>query len=658
MRHSRRSLWPLFGLALAALPAQWAAAKPTTFISPTVTPAASASPSPSSQAPAPTLLTPVSTSNMAYASDGSRLYIQGGIDTNKQISVQFFSLDLTSNWPAGSPAWTNLPSSQFSGGSGTVDFQGNFLATGQEDSATGVLCVYKNQSLTDVNLSKTLPSLGPIVTDPISGSVFFLGDGVVVDSQLALTSGQPPKITSGQAASWSLSEKAILSTYINSNTNTVELQKFTLGVNSWQAVNTTSIVTPRTSHCFVQNSSGSKFYLFGGANSNAVFNDLYIYDVATNGWTTGTASNSGRAKMACAVAGSTLIVWGGVSNDSVVVDAEPMLYDTLSNNWVLNFAASGLAPTTSTSISSTAPEPSVSKGTPGHSNVGATVGGVVGGFAIVALVAGIFVVSRRRNKRFAPKGNASRDMFSAQKGGGAANDGTRGPIEMGGYTTIPASPGSDATYPQTAVHAMHPPTVHPVGPSAPGHVAPYYQQPPPIPSRPSTLIVPRAQSQMSQASGMSQPHIIQSPFEAEPESGPQYPLIQPNNGFNVGPLPPQISGFAASPLPQPIAQPQTSGPYHDRRIGQENAQVAGLYPSLEPTTVDLIPISASEAGEGSQASRSNSMVSSRSVTRPMPSRQRSVARGAGEDNRRGLLEEPELEDSRRDSQESLEYLDI
>jgi len=113
------------------------------------------------------------------------------------------------------------------------------------------LFVYENQepNLTQLEPSTHL-SLGPlIVTDPTTGRIYFLGDGLVRDAQVTNAS-DVPKVAAGQAALWSWSENAALSTY-NKGSN-IDLQKFTPeGPDSWQPLNTTSPVGARADHCFV-----------------------------------------------------------------------------------------------------------------------------------------------------------------------------------------------------------------------------------------------------------------------------------------------------------------------------------------------------------------------------------------------------------------------
>ncbi|KAG0314208.1 hypothetical protein BGZ99_008287 [Dissophora globulifera] len=486
------------------------------------------------QAPPPV---PLAAAAMSYASDGDKMYIQGGVNTNGGLSLQFWSLNLAANWTVDSPAWMNHTDEMtypFSGGAGTVTKSGDFVATGRGPAVPGILCIYHNMNLTVVQKPTPLLGTGPVIaSDPNTGDVYFMGDGVVMDSSLAKqTLNAAPLVSTGQAVSWHKPESSIISTYVNNNTGSLDLQMFSPSKpDGWKSLNTPSIIGQRTGHCFVPNDDGSKYFLFGGSTGDTVHNDLFTYDVATNAWqqTPSSVPVAPRTNMACVMAGSTLVIWGGFSNTATVnttgsaasgvaTDTRPMLFDSVTRSWVTTFAA----------VPSDDVEIPVSK-----SHVGAIVGGVVGGVAFVVLMAGLFVFMRRRNARQGGIREAPSDTFRNQKAEISDEEGY-GPVEMGGYT---AAPGANVAY----------------GSPAPGQVMPaYYQTTPPIPQHSS---LSNHHSQLAPVSGVAHPTIIQSPFEDDHSRSVQNPLLPPGN-----------NGFPSAPALQPVSR--MSGSYHDRPTSQ------------------------------------------------------------------------------------------
>jgi hypothetical protein len=225
-------------------------------------------------------------------------------------------------------------------------------------------------------------------------------------------------------------------------------------------------------------------------------------------------------------------------------------------------------------------------------------------------------------------------------------------MEMGGYTSIPSPFVPDESYYQQRPGGAHsspgqsPMSSNPLA-STDQTTPSYLSMPVSVPSTTpisfsAPPLKPRPQSYVAQTSA---PTLIQSPFE------PDVDLTTQRLAYSA-----PISAPIPAPAPQPASLPITLSsrpiqmePYHDRQMGQseitsgENLTVSAR--STEPTTIDLIPITPSEAGEieESHASRSNSLVSSQAA----PSRTRSKPRA---------FDEPAM--SRRDSTESLEYLDI
>ncbi|KAF9153845.1 hypothetical protein BG015_002513 [Linnemannia schmuckeri] len=134
-------------------------------------------------------------------------------------------------------------------------------------------------------------------------------------------------------------------------------------------------------------SGGTKMVLFGGTdlteNSSSA---IFILDVQTGQWTAGKAANVNQARcnMACAVAGDSFIAWGG-DNKRVNMDATPIVYNLVSNEWTTQFNL----------VSPVGPSPPTSSG-PNYAAIG---GGVAGAIILLGLVAFLLVKRRKRNNK-------------------------------------------------------------------------------------------------------------------------------------------------------------------------------------------------------------------------------------------------------------------
>ncbi|KAF9273244.1 hypothetical protein BGZ68_001678 [Mortierella alpina] len=472
----------------------------------------------------------------------------------------------------------------------------------------------------------------------------------------------------------------------------------------WTQLNTISTVPipGLNNHCFVPNADGSKYYMFGGSfmADNKLNGELFILDVQSKSWSRALMA-SPRTKMACAVAGNSLVVWGGKVyrrnntlcqscyqcklddegfltvdfnhvgyqdiGETLLVDNRPIIFDIAQGEWVQRFTTTFNPFAPSTPNAGSASPAQGSSAPKSGSNMGAIVGGSVGALAVVALIAGLFIFRHQRRNSGHRKGFATRDGPSASSGGkGDMGNGelSKGEVEMGGYKTIPSPFSTDDTALFNNGSHPHQNQYLPDNASFPQQ-RPLQQQPPVIASRPAmTSSHPRALSQLSN----TVPHIIASPFDTEADASLQHPLLyQPNEPhLRSVPLPP------LAPRP-PSVQYQYHGQLPRRKDDDDDdhdddRMSTVLSRSLEPTTVDLIPISASEAGDGSLHSRTNSVSSNRSLSsKPRTTRttsrrnNSSNVKGAagttsGVDNDRRLLEEPG--DGRRLSTDSLDYLDI
>ncbi|KAF9356012.1 hypothetical protein BGX34_010145 [Mortierella sp. NVP85] len=606
---------------------------------------------------------PVPAANIAYASDGKYLYIQGGQKAGNSSNFEFFALDLMANWATNSPKWWPLGNTVMdadarnaSGVSGALDHQGRFTVV----ASNGALFTLQNKRFSRLdafnNVNGRFKGSGPVIAAlPTTGKVYLMGDGQVVDvdggadpPKPPLSEEQVPMMEPGHAVSWSASKGIMVSTFTTPE-GQLGVREYKPGPKAeWITLSTDSKISSRTGHCFVSNLEGTKFYLFGGVsnnNKNEALGETYTYDLGSNTWSHNRAG-SPRSKMACAVgqdklvdqeklvAQEMLVVWGGYTDGGTTVADNnfPMVFNPASNSWIENFHG---APPTGTS-------PDSNKGSD-SSNVAVIAGAAAGGVALILVVAGLCILRRRRQS----SSGKSRG-FSSQKAGRKSGEGT---MEMGGYTSIPSPFVPDEGYYQQRPGGAHsspgqsPMSSNPLS-STDQTNSSYQSMPVSVPSTTpisfsAPPLKPRPQSYVAQTSA---PTLIQSPFE------PDVDLTSQRLAYSA-----PISAPIPAPAPHPASLPITLSsrpiqmePYHDRQMGQpeitsgENLTVSAR--SMEPTTIDLIPITPSEAGEiESHVSRSNSLVSSQAA----PSRTKSKPRA---------FDEPAI--SRRDSTESLEYLDI
>ncbi|GJJ67964.1 hypothetical protein EMPS_00310 [Entomortierella parvispora] len=679
------------------------------IISPSLSPSPSSSLSPSSPSIAPTPTPTPSSSGasasqpsavygMAYGSNGNQLFIQGGKNASGS-SFQYFGLNLKQEWSASAAAWTNLEiessstaspapgtpagpmavtveavPSTLSGYSGTTTKGGSPIVVGVEDGGSPRLYAFNSTQWNPVSYENSFggqfeaSSIGPlIVTDPTVGTIYFLGDGLKLTLQSLPPQSQPAtlaslsssfrKLTPGSAAAWSTAHNGILAaTNINGQNMDVQLYTPDVPTSTWVSLNATvppgTTISSRTGHCFVSNDDGSKFYLFGGVNnSHTYLSDLYELDVSTNAWTqlNGAPTTAGRAQMACTVSGTVLIAWGG-SNGTEPTDALPLLYNTTVADWVQSFnpvQSSAIPP-----LPTTVPGPSTSK----KSNTGAIAGGVVAAVAVCVIVAGFLVVRKRRQTRrgslpknggsFADYSHAKMSRGSIDKNG-PPQDSTMG---QNRYTYI-ASPFADDAQEQVQMRSMSP------GMSPPSHQ--YSDGPVSVhPSSISSYSIPAVatsqydNTQLSSALSYASYSQNQDPTQSRrlsqlppPIPPPQTrPEVQPIVLTSEGQQLPPATWFDDEPRMTSRAQ-QDDGGYDDDRSSIVSApRSAGA-----PSAVELIPIEDYTTESEGFLSRSNTLASSTAG-----------GRKAGKASRERLHppQENDEEGTRRDSTESLDYLDV
>ncbi|KAG0273579.1 hypothetical protein BGZ95_010621, partial [Linnemannia exigua] len=138
---------------------------------------------------------------------------------------------------------------------------------------------------------------------------------------------------------------------------------------------------------------GMKMILFGGTDVNEDSSSaIYILDVETGAWTAGKAANINQARcnMACAVAGDSFVAWGG-DNKRVNMDATPIVYNLVSNEWTTQFNL--VSPVGPSPPLPPPPPPPPPETKPNYAAIG---GGVAGAIVLAGLVAFLFITRRKR----------------------------------------------------------------------------------------------------------------------------------------------------------------------------------------------------------------------------------------------------------------------
>src|SRR4029079_10233825 len=85
-----------------------------------------------------------------------------------------------------------------------------------------------------------------------------------------------------------------------------------------------------------------KFYVMGGDDFNAAVNTTFIYDIATNTWTTGAALPDLRTNGYATAANGIIYLYGGLTGASFTATDTLLRYDPVANSWTnLGTAGSG-----------------------------------------------------------------------------------------------------------------------------------------------------------------------------------------------------------------------------------------------------------------------------------------------------------------------------
>lgn len=149
-------------------------------------------------------------------------------------------------------------------------------------------------------------------------------------------------------------------------------------------------------------------YMFGGwGNSADGFNDIWMFDPASLKWklivqdveTPATGQPSRRYFSKMIGAGKHLIMTGGArTRNAVADDARVYFFDTVNKVWVADPNTIGNIMAPSRDGGYNKPGDTATDTTKSKLNVGAVVGGVLGGVVVIAAGVALFVVGRRRRR--------------------------------------------------------------------------------------------------------------------------------------------------------------------------------------------------------------------------------------------------------------------
>lgn len=247
----------------------------------TKTPGASPTGQPSSSSPVPS-------GGMAYAFDGKYLFILGGQAKGNNVP-QFFTLDLTSSWPADKPAWTprkppNGAAGQWLAGGLFPDKR--FLVTSNGENNLFNTNVYSVDAAPDpiwspqVHNELFLGVPGPVVATDISRETVYMylrDNGNSTGRFHVFTRAGPDSLKDNNASisvdfqpsavSWSNFNDSLLMTY-NQKGNNLEVGLVPFGDTTLRPIMANGdFPNNRTGHCFVPSKLSPSFVAFALPNN-------------------------------------------------------------------------------------------------------------------------------------------------------------------------------------------------------------------------------------------------------------------------------------------------------------------------------------------------------------------------------------------------------
>ncbi|KAG0338931.1 Multiple epidermal growth factor-like domains protein 8 [Podila humilis] len=385
--------------------------------------------------------TPIST--WAAAStfiEGKAFYVMAGNHTPDGITdvtlAQTFSIDLSSSWDASSPKYTKMKDGILGS-----RYPNALMKDGVNWFGIINKTFYSYNLLTEtVTEGVVIPSYGDVVgvsavMDPSTGDMF-MPNAFNTSSNILATMWLSPssmKTTSlppysgiinliNYSQVWSENAKSVFLfggavKGIISISVTANFIRYNPANGQWAILTPTGGPSARHAACMVPVDGGSKLVVFGGVGADSqVLGDIYTYDVGANTWRRGADASTRRARgaHACAVTGNYLIVHGGYKSPSTAaaVDELTSVYNMATNTWDGKFVAlnTGSGPGADTGDGS---------GSEKSSNLGAIIGGVVAGMAVLA--GGAFLLYRRNKKNAGtetkPDGSHDNALYSKPTAG-------------------------------------------------------------------------------------------------------------------------------------------------------------------------------------------------------------------------------------------------
>ncbi|KAF9302172.1 hypothetical protein BGZ74_005719 [Mortierella antarctica] len=398
---------------------------------------------------------PAPVQDMAWVRSGSDLYIEGGyVSLNGVVqytSTQFLALDLSTSWPVTSAPWRTLAN-----GTASRSLYGISLPTNQTiltfkfvERATYTITAYDAGKNT-WSLAQAVTTVPDIfkyglqpVMDPTSGLVYLAGmTAMNVYNPASQTWSVPNPIVGAMltaryfgSAVYNTARKTIM--YVggyNYEVNPthfdpqVVVTEYSPTTAKWSVLPTTgSPPSPSADHCSV--------VIFGGRTSvvTPTFTGaLHLLDIDTGVWTAGPSQSTPRIYAACVLVGDQFVVWGGSADaNNTLPSVQPIVFDVTLKQWVDGYKApayylnnpppkpnptSGSGSDGSSGSGGTSSNGGASGSSPGSGGsssvgLGPTIGGIVGGLAVIGAVIGFLLYRRRQNKKLEVKEQVSQQRM-------------------------------------------------------------------------------------------------------------------------------------------------------------------------------------------------------------------------------------------------------
>ncbi|KAI8576783.1 hypothetical protein K450DRAFT_283121 [Umbelopsis ramanniana AG] len=198
-----------------------------------------------------------------------------------------------------------------------------------------------------------------------------------------------------------------------SGASSSDVPQYDTGNGLWNLVTATgSIPASRTLHSATLAADGTSIIVFGGATDdlNSVYGDLHIFDTVSNAWTVLNISNGPNpraAHNAVQINTTMFVMFGWDFTFAPLSDIHAL--DTVNWRWVSEYSASGYpllsANTTTNTTNTTSPDSNNNSSSKSSQNSGSLSTGAIAGIAVGAVVVvigvGAFLVFyfRRKNKK-------------------------------------------------------------------------------------------------------------------------------------------------------------------------------------------------------------------------------------------------------------------